>query len=308
MQVTHDAPNQGTETPSLTGLDFLWLEITRKCNLRCTHCYAESSPSLPLLGSMRYEEWRDVLTEGYSLGCKSMQFIGGEPTLYPKLLQLISHARTIGYEFIEIFTNGTLLNDSLLLYLRTHEVRLAFSVYAASAKTHDDITQRHGSFEKTIESVRLALKHMLPVGIVAMESNLGEVDDTKRLLQGLGVYSIGVDRVRGIGRGGNFVPNHDPFTELCGSCWKGKLCIDPDGNAFPCVFSSFYSVGNVKNGLTSIMGNVALKHFRQKVRDQEQTKDGAVCDPDTCHPQTRPCSPDCAPACSPCVPDLRAFN
>jgi len=38
-------PNRMSATPAGQGLDFLWLELTSRCNLRCIHCYAESSPS-----------------------------------------------------------------------------------------------------------------------------------------------------------------------------------------------------------------------------------------------------------------------
>ena len=63
---------------------------------------------------MSHEEWHTTLAEAFDLGCRKVQFIGGEPTLYPRLPDLIADAGRRGYEFIEVFTNATLLSDSLL--------------------------------------------------------------------------------------------------------------------------------------------------------------------------------------------------
>ena len=47
----------------LRGLDFLWLEITPKCNLRCAHCYADSGPQRELSGEMTTDDWLRILAE-----------------------------------------------------------------------------------------------------------------------------------------------------------------------------------------------------------------------------------------------------
>src|SRR5271157_1633672 len=73
-----------TRKPWLRKLDFLWLELTPRCNLRCSHCYADAGPNLP--EGMSYENWSDVLRQAFDLGCRSVQFTSGEPT--PDLLVL----------------------------------------------------------------------------------------------------------------------------------------------------------------------------------------------------------------------------
>ena len=292
------------------GLDFPWLEITRKCDLRCVHCYTEASAELPLRGSMTRDDWRRILEEGFAAGCRAVQFIGGEPTLHPDLPDFIADAKSVGYEFIEVFTNGTVMNDAVMRALEQFQVNLAFSVYADDASAHDAVTAKKGSFSKTIGNIRNAVRRGLKVraGIIAMDGNAEKVEGTRALLKDLGVTSVGVDRVRGIGRGGDFVPHHDPLSELCGSCWKGKLRIDPDGRVSPCVFSGFYNTGNAKDGLANIMSGAELREFRSQMRTKELERGWCMpnmCHPETCRPATGPCVPDCAPSCNPCVPDLR---
>ena len=290
----------------LGGLNFLWLEITKRCNLNCVHCYADSNPQQALTGTMTYEDWRHVLDEGYLSGCKVVQFIGGEPMLHPNLFELIADARSIGYELVEVFTNGTLLRPPTLDALRRFDVRLAFSLYAERPDVHDNITRNKGSFFRTVAGIRGAVKTGLTtrVGLIVMEANAAYVEDTKEFLRRLGVTSVGIDRVRGIGRGNALTPNASPFEELCGSCWKGKLCINPDGEVSPCVFSWFHTVGNAKQGLPDILNGERLHDFRTRSRAQDlkrlNAQSGTYCPPDL-----RPCYPDCAPACQPCVPDMR---
>lgn len=256
----------------MTGLDFLWLEVTPKCNLRCVHCYADSSPYLPMTYKMQYENWRSVLHEAFVLGCSKVQFIGGEPTLYPHLSQLIADARNTGYEFIEVFTNGTLLNDSLLETLKECRVNLAFSFYASQAGVHDAITRRRGSHGKTLDGIRRAVESGLSVrvGLIVMRENSAHLENAKSLLRELGVTSIGVDRVRGIGRGSKPSQEQSPISELCGNCWRGKLCIDSKGEVYPCIFSRFCRVGSVDEGLQTVLGDEKLIKFRSSVRSMTE--------------------------------------
>src|SRR5437016_4702708 len=72
-------------------LEMVWLELTGRCQLRCTHCYAESSPDGDH-GVMTGEDWRQVIDQAADLGAGWLQFIGGEPTLHPEFAALVRHA------------------------------------------------------------------------------------------------------------------------------------------------------------------------------------------------------------------------
>src|SRR5262249_1460724 len=113
----------------LYGLDFLWLEITGKCNLACTHCYADSSPMKPLSEGLTYSDWLKIISEAYELGCRQIQFIGGEPTLHPDICSLISYAKETGFDFIEVFTNATRLSRELIQCFVENNVNVAASFY-----------------------------------------------------------------------------------------------------------------------------------------------------------------------------------
>jgi MoaA/NifB/PqqE/SkfB family radical SAM enzyme len=298
-----------TEISLLQGLSFLWLEITAKCNLECVHCYADSDPRQNLLGQMQTVDWLAVLRDSADLGCKQVQFIGGEPTLHPDLARMISFATTSGYTFIEVFTNATTLNESLLNTFVEHNVHMATSFYSDDPETHDQITKHRGSFNRTVEGIKRIVATGLPirVGIIEMQENSGHAERAKHFLEELGISEIKIDFQRGVGRGIQPLYSLEPMAELCGECWKGKLCVTSMGRAYPCVFSRFADVGIAKSGVPNIISDDALIEFRAALRDYRRKKEFNEiysnqddCGPDfQCEPTSSRCSPMVFGPCSP---------
>lgn len=319
---------------SIMGLDFLWLEITPKCNLNCIHCYADSSPFNPLKSKMKFNDWTDLMYEAYAQGCRQLQFIGGEPTIHPDLAALIAEAYKVGFEFIEVYTNGVSISDELFKTFVHYKVNIAFSVYSNKKDTHDLITQRKGSYDKTIRSIKVALNLGLNVrvGIISMAENNSDVSQTINHLHSMGVGNVKVDGIRGIGRGSNIDQHSNPIHELCGACWKGKLTVDSDGNVFPCVFSRFNLIGTFYEGISNLLHKKELLSFRGEVQRLDELRSNNVrakincspdeycgpdfhCNPDSCNPcdpsacsPRDSCRPDCGPNCSPnCSPQCAPY-
>lgn len=90
---------------------FLWCELTSRCQLSCRHYYAESGPS-GTHGAMRSADWVRVLNQATNLGVRMVQFIGGEPTLHPDLVDLVDHALRRGLA-VEVFSNLVHVTDKL---------------------------------------------------------------------------------------------------------------------------------------------------------------------------------------------------
>lgn len=59
-----------------TATRLLWLDLTRKCQLNCTHCYNASGPD-GTHGTMAREDWISVLDQAAACGVRNIQFIGG---------------------------------------------------------------------------------------------------------------------------------------------------------------------------------------------------------------------------------------
>ena len=86
----------------------VWFEVTRACDLRCTHCYIDAGRKRP--GEMSTREVFAVLDDLAALGAFSIVFAGGEPYLRPDFPEILNHAAQLGF-VIAVVTNGTFLNS-----------------------------------------------------------------------------------------------------------------------------------------------------------------------------------------------------
>ena len=252
-------------------LEFVWIELTNRCNLKCIHCYANSGIDVDTKNELTIEEWSQVLYDVFSAGARYVQFIGGEPLLYKGFEFLIAKASEIGFEKIEIFTNGMLVKDKLLKKLKSYssDISFALSLYSHNAYTHDTITMVKGSWSKTIRAIKQIRKHGFPVRVemIVMRQNQNDVEQTMRLIQSLGAYSRDVDVIRPSGRGNqallptkpevlslriraepDFSTNLVQFKKSLywNSCWAGKLAITSNGKVIPCIFARQIILGSVK--------------------------------------------------------------
>ncbi len=81
------------------------IEVTRRCNLNCTVCFAESRPQDapdPYLSKIR--DWYQT---AWSLAPGSnIQLSGGEPTVRDDLPEIVAAGREAGFGFVQLNTNG----------------------------------------------------------------------------------------------------------------------------------------------------------------------------------------------------------
>ena len=104
-------------------LNFAWLEITQTCNLKCLHCYTGETHKQSS-NSLLVEDWINIIDQLFDTGCRRIQFIGGEPCIYPKIISLIDHAGVKGFESITIFTNATVITDEFIDCLVRNKVNI----------------------------------------------------------------------------------------------------------------------------------------------------------------------------------------
>lgn len=86
------------------------LDVTTRCNLECSYCFASSGPGGRDLPLDRIEELLDgVVADG---GPRPLQLSGGEPTVHPDLPAVVQAARDRGFDHVEVNTNGLRIADS----------------------------------------------------------------------------------------------------------------------------------------------------------------------------------------------------
>ncbi|MGW1978605.1 radical SAM protein [Streptomyces sp. NPDC001889] len=272
-----------------SSLGFAWLEVTGFCNLECTHCYADSSPR-GTHGTMTVGDWKSTIDQLADMGVENVQFIGGEPCLYPHLAELIDHVRHRGITGIEVYSNLTHVSDSLWETFVAQRVDLATSYYSDQAAEHDAVTVRQGSHRRTRANIQKAQRLGLSVRGSTIEVGPGQrAGQARQDLRDLGLGNVGGDRARAFGRASRGAA--PTAADVCGHCGRGSLAIGPTGDVWPCVMSRFMTVGNVRRALLStIWSGNAMAMARARIQAAQDSS------PESCTP------PACLPWCGPCQP------
>jgi MoaA/NifB/PqqE/SkfB family radical SAM enzyme len=286
------------ELPSVSRLlgqplmDLLWLEITGKCNLACVHCYAESSPSTPH-GSMTMDDWRSVIQEAASLGVRAVQFIGGEPTVYPGFGQLVEFAGKLGLS-VEVYSNLFHVTEELWTLFERYNVSLATSFYSTQAEEHSRVTLRMKSFDRTVANIREAISRSLRVrvGIIQVFPDQ-DVEAARNLVKSWGVEDVEIDGVRAVGRGRSLAHAYGggtwttrPEDALCGRCGDRRAAVGPNGELWPCVMARWIVAGNMHDSsLRAVMTGSTMGPIRDRLRALfELRKSLSSCMPPDCPP------------------------
>jgi radical SAM protein with 4Fe4S-binding SPASM domain len=127
--------------------------LTRRCNLRCLHCYS-SSTSSDYPGELSLEECQAVIDDLAQFKIPALLLSGGEPTLHPHFIDLVDHAAQQGLK-LTLSTNGTTLTPSTVLRLK--EIGLAYIGISLDGMgpSHDFFRGRQGAFAQAMRAFRL---------------------------------------------------------------------------------------------------------------------------------------------------------
>lgn len=107
-----------------------WLTVNRSCNLRCTWCYAKDTGFAH--DNMSLETATTAIALLKSMPVKTVHLIGGEPTIHPDFLRIVSMVKEAGME-PGLITNGIALS------------KMAFLEQALDAGLHGIVTSLKAS-------------------------------------------------------------------------------------------------------------------------------------------------------------------
>jgi len=270
------------------GLGMLFIEVTSRCNERCIHCYADSSPERNEFLSLN--DIKSVLEQAKELGHPFIQFTGGDPLIHPDIVAATEHAHSLGLTDIEIYTNGLLLHAPLLAELSSpFKPRFCFSLYSHDEAVHDAITRVPGSLARTLSAIRRVQASGLEVriGIALMQVNAESLPETLTFLNdefNIPTHFIRIDPINTAGRGGDVAAAeniriehatapHTPDLNNNHEQRLGKLCVDASGDVHPCIFSRNITLGNINNSSLKQM----INHLNQSNATAPSAKRWQAC-------------------------------
>ena len=239
------------------------LELTYRCNLRCAHCYVDLVEN----DELSFEEWKGVLDQLKAAGTMFLMLTGGEIMVRSDFLDIVNYARRSGF-FIDFLSNCTLITPDIVRAIAEMKTRaLGTSLYGATAATHDSVTGVPGSFERTLEGIRLLVSAGVATTVqtVAMKANVNELAQIEELVQSLGARpKIGTGMAHSK-TGSDFPLQLEPGEEDLMNCgWqqhttgstedydfllckagKGVCSVSPRGDIFPCIMFPL-KLGNLR--------------------------------------------------------------
>jgi MoaA/NifB/PqqE/SkfB family radical SAM enzyme len=166
----------------------LWLYSNYHCNLACTYCLTESSPSSPSreLGRARMVA---MAKQASRLGFTGIGITGGEPFLLPYMVPAIGEISDLLP--VTVLTNGTLFNRRRLEELASlagRDVRVQISLDRPDPAVNDAM-RGPGNFAKVLEAVPRLLGRGIRVRIATTVEDQGEEEACRLrdLVRSLGV-------------------------------------------------------------------------------------------------------------------------
>jgi AdoMet-dependent heme synthase len=139
------------------------LELTNRCNERCTHCYIEDF-SDDAKRILTQEQWFHVLEELRRAGTLFLILMGGEAMLNPFFWNILKKSKELSFH-TSMITNGLKIqNSETAQKLKEFGLKNAtISLYSLNPSIHDQMTRVRGSQQKTLKAIDLCLQHGVEV-------------------------------------------------------------------------------------------------------------------------------------------------
>lgn len=138
--------NENIYTPTAL---FMTIELTKKCNLYCSHCYANAG--INQTKELDLSLLKNLISYAETSGTLLLQFTGGETFMYSEINQLLKYAVKNFTRRIEISTNGPIWNETIeeILANKNYSRRVSFQVSIDGLeKFHDNFRGVQGRIKK----------------------------------------------------------------------------------------------------------------------------------------------------------------
>ncbi len=185
----------------------LEINIGKGCNNECVFCGNGTVPApdkrfVPL--EMLQREVDIAAAEGY----RAVGLLGGEPTLHPDLVALVSYARSASIQRISLCTNGRRLRNLEYLWelVAAGVTRITISLHHHRREVAEELSKRPGSFDQQVQAVQnvvaglasgsLSLPDGFAVNSCIHGRNLRSLTTLAKFLQGLGVSDLRLNGLR----------------------------------------------------------------------------------------------------------------
>jgi MoaA/NifB/PqqE/SkfB family radical SAM enzyme len=186
----------------------LSIEVTRRCNSSCIHCFAGGGQNKQT--EMEFNVLTRIVQEGAAAGYCHLHITGGEPMLYRHLFEALDHAVEAGYKTILLNTNGILLTEQSCEQFAKYP-GLTITISLEGSKALHDRLRGKGSYRKVLKGLEIGLAGGLDIIIfsLACKSLLQDLPQfTERLFSDYsGIQYLALSRLLESASGHHLVKN-----------------------------------------------------------------------------------------------------
>ena len=178
----------------------IW-NLTRRCNLRCRHCYTTSA-DVEFPGELTHEQAMETLEDLGRFGIPALILSGGEPLARRDFFQIAERARELGI-FLALSTNGT----QVVGEVADRVAEIGFDYVGISldgiGATNDWFRGREGAFDQALAGIRACKQRAIKVGLrfTITRDNAHQLDELLALCDREGVDKFYLSHLVYAGRG-----------------------------------------------------------------------------------------------------------
>jgi radical SAM protein with 4Fe4S-binding SPASM domain len=169
-------PEDRTPFQQPCNLRTVHLNLTAKCNLKCTYCYADERGSSQ--NPLQIADYLSIMDSVNNL-CKNAEIVltGGEPLLARPALDVATYAKRSGNQ-VHILTNGTLIDKNNASRIAEISDLTKVSLDGSTAEINDALRGK-GSFLKVMKAVDLLLQKnaSLRISMTVTKKNLNDIEN-----------------------------------------------------------------------------------------------------------------------------------
>lgn len=176
--------------------------ISRRCNLRCIHCYSDSDNQL-YPGELSEEEGRKLVEDLAEFGSPVLLFSGGEPLMHPSLFEWVRLASSKGMRAV-VSTNGTLLTKEAVGELKDAGISYAGVSIDGLQETNDSFRGKKGAFRASLDGIRTCTELGVKAGLrlTLTKRNLDDLEGIFELVEKENIPRVCFYHLVYSGRGG----------------------------------------------------------------------------------------------------------
>jgi len=190
---------------STNDLYLLAVNLTRRCNLACAHCYLDAETlKQGSADELKTAEVKTLLDQVAARGSDTMVVLtGGEPLLRRDLEEMVAHGNALGLSMV-VGTNGVLLSERRVKSLQAAgAMGMGISLDSLDPVRHDAFRGYPGGWERTLAGMEACRHNGLPfqVHFSVTEENADEIKAMIDFAGNVGAHVLNVFFLICTGRG-----------------------------------------------------------------------------------------------------------